>query len=226
MWMEFPKETSMFAEDKSFMVGSAILVVPATDADISQPIDVRLPTQENWYDMRTHATYIAPLKRQFALDLATTLVFARGGSIVPTRERHRGSSALMRRDPITLYVYVSRTGTATGSLYLDDGETYSYQDGAFIERELSFENAKLTSRPSPRTASSPEQLEFLESMSKVRVERIVVVGMRNALTNAAVVENGQTRDIALSYAGSKIDSECVIRNPAVLVGNDWEITLG
>ncbi|KAJ2501003.1 glucosidase II, partial [Coemansia sp. RSA 2052] len=186
MWMEFPKETSMFAEDKSFMVGSAILVVPATDADISQPIDVRLPTQENWYDMRTHATYIAPLKRQFALDLATTLVFARGGSIVPTRERHRGSSALMRRDPITLYVYVSRTGTATGSLYLDDGETYSYQDGAFIERELSFENAKLTSRPSPRTASSPEQLEFLESMSKVRVERIVIVGMRNALTNAAV----------------------------------------
>ncbi|KAJ2323413.1 hypothetical protein GGI00_005632, partial [Coemansia sp. RSA 2681] len=55
--------------------------------------------------------------------------------------------------------------------------------------------------------------------------RIVVVGMRNALTNAAVVENGQTRDIALSYAGSKIDSECVIRDPAVLVGNDWEITL-
>ncbi|KAJ2436748.1 glucosidase II [Coemansia sp. RSA 2337] len=131
----------------------------------------------------------------------------------------------MRRDPITLYVYVSRTGTATGRLYLDDGETYSYQNGAFIERELSFENATLTSRPSPRTKSSPEQLEFLKAMSKVRVERVVVVGMRNPLTKAVVVENGQTRDIELAYAGSKLDYECTIRDPAVLVGNDWEITL-
>ncbi|KAJ2696152.1 glucosidase II [Coemansia sp. IMI 209128] len=225
VWMEFPQETSMFSEDSSFMVGSAIMVIPATDADTSMPIDVRLPTQENWYDIRSHAAYIGPLKRQFATDLATTLVFARGGSIIPTRERHRGSSELMRRDPITLYVYVSQTGTATGRLYLDDGETYNYQNGAFIERELSFENAKLTSRPSVRTASSPAQLEFLKAMSKVRVERIVIVGMRNPLTKAVVVENGQTRTIELSYAGHKLDSECTIRDPAVLVGNDWEVTL-
>ncbi|KAJ2475707.1 glucosidase II [Coemansia sp. RSA 2320] len=225
MWMEFPKMSSLFAEDKAFMVGSALMVVPATDSDTSQIIDVRFPTQENWYDIRSHEVFIAPLKRQFAPGLASTLVFARGGSILPTRERHRGSSALMKRDPITLYVYVSRTGTAVGRLYLDDGETYNYQRGSFVERELTFANATLASRPSLRTTMSPEHFEFVESVATVRVERIVVVGMRNPLSKATVVENGKSREIKLNYGGSKLDSACVIRDPAVLASNDWEITL-
>ncbi|KAI8319317.1 hypothetical protein GQ54DRAFT_40852 [Martensiomyces pterosporus] len=228
MWMEFPKETSLFADDSAFMVGSSIMVVPVTDSDSSLPTDVRFPTQENWYDFHTHTTYLAPLKRQFLADLSSTLVFARGGSIIPTRERHRASSALMKRDPFTLHVFVGRNGKATGKLYIDDGESYDYEKGAFIERELLFARGKLVSRASPATAKSEpsaEQTEFLRKMAKVRVERIVVVGMRNPLTKATVTEDGETREIELAYGGAKKDSECVIRDPAVLVGNDWEITL-
>ncbi|KAJ2793687.1 hypothetical protein H4R20_006469, partial [Coemansia guatemalensis] len=148
MWMEFPKEKSLFGEDKAFMVGSALMVVPVTKSGEQQSVDIFLPQQEEWYDMRKGTAHHGPLVRSFSVGLADTLVFARGGSIIPTRERQRRSSALMKRDPFTLHVYVSRAGTAAGMLYVDDGETYDYEDGAFIERELAFANATLVSRPS------------------------------------------------------------------------------
>ncbi|KAJ2700643.1 glucosidase II [Coemansia sp. IMI 203386] len=225
MWIEFPSEQKLFAAQDSFMIGSSIMVVPATEPDVNQVIEVNFPTQENWYDMKTHALYIAPLKRQFSLDLSTTLAFARGGSIIPTRERQRSSSALMKRDPFTIYVYVSRAGTASGKLYVDDGETYDYKDGAFIERELTFAGAKLTSRASPLTKDTLAYNEYLNKMAKVRVERVVVVGLRNPLTKATVLENGEAREIDLDYNGFASDSECVIRDPAVFIGGDWDISL-
>ncbi|KAJ2378976.1 glucosidase II [Coemansia sp. RSA 2607] len=223
MWIEFPSETKLFAEQDTFMVGSAIMVVPATDSNTDQAIDVAFPSQENWYDIKTHTSYIGPSKRQFSVDLSTTLVFARGGSVIVTRERHRSSSDLMKRDPFTIYVYVGRNGTASGRLYVDDGDTYDYEQGAFIERELSFSGAKLASRPSTLTKDTPAYQDYLKKMANVRVERLVVVGLRNRLTKAIVAESGVTREIELSYKGAANDAECVVRDPAVHIGEDWEI---
>jgi alpha-glucosidase len=65
-------------------------------------------------------------------ELASLPVFVRGGAILPiapliqsTNERPQG--------PLTLRVY--RGGQAdvcSGSLYLDDGKTYAYRNGAFL----------------------------------------------------------------------------------------------
>ncbi|KAJ1816361.1 glucosidase II [Coemansia sp. RSA 2598] len=227
MWIEFPAEQSLFAAQDSFMVGSSIMVVPAMDPNVDQAIEVSFPSQENWYDMKTHALYAAPLKRQFALDLSTTLVFARGGSIIPARERQRSSSALMKRDPFTIYVYVDRAGAASGRLYLDDGETYDYKEGAFIERELTFDGVKLASRASPLTKDTLAYSAFLDRMARVRVERVVIVGLGNgnALTKATVRENGKEHEIELSCKDLASGSECVIRDPAVFIGGDWDILL-
>ncbi|KAJ2720051.1 glucosidase II [Coemansia sp. Benny D115] len=226
MWMEFPKVPSLFAKEDSFMVGSAIMVVSPTSSESSETIGVQLPTQENWYNIKTQETYTAASRKlEFDNKLDTTLVFARGGSIIPTRERHRSSSALMKSDPFTLYVYVSSNGTASGKLYMDDGESYDYESGAFIERELKFADATLTSRASELTKDTAAYQEYIGKMAKVRVERVVIVGMRNPLTKAVISENGTTRTVDLEYHGSKTDRACVIRDPAVFVGGDWDIVL-
>ncbi|KAJ2764160.1 hypothetical protein IWQ56_004595, partial [Coemansia nantahalensis] len=73
MWIEFPAEKGLFAEDKAFMVGQAIMVVPVTDSDAAQPVDVAFPAQENWYNMRTHDMYMGPARRQFSVGLGDTL---------------------------------------------------------------------------------------------------------------------------------------------------------
>ncbi|KAI7825087.1 glycosyl hydrolases family 31-domain-containing protein [Kickxella alabastrina] len=236
MWMNFPAEPDLFAEQDTFMVGSSIMVAAITRPDTSIPVDVLFPGEEPWYDMHTHVAYPAQLATQFVVDLANTLVFARGGSIIPTREQQRQSSAYMKRDPFTLYVYVDQAGFAAGKLYIDDGETYDYQSGAFIERELTFLGSKLVSRASPLTKNTSAYQTFVQRMSGINVERIVVVGLAVAhnVTEAVVVENKTTRTVNVSHShSSKIvaadtisnNSPCiVICNPAVFIGDDWEIS--
>ncbi|KAI9506530.1 glycosyl hydrolases family 31-domain-containing protein [Coemansia spiralis] len=144
----FPKDSDLFAEENTFMV--------ALDSDLTKPIDVTFPSQENWYNI-------------FVVDLAQTLVY-----------RQRRSSAFMKQDPFTLYVYV-------GKLYIDDGESYDYEKGAFIEHKL-----------------------ISQSPDKVRIERIVMVGLITQPTVATIRESDMEREISLDYGNCRTGSDCVI----------------
>lgn len=64
-------------------------------------------------------------------------VYQRGGSIVPRRDIVRRSAILAWRDPITLVAATDDHGSAQGNLYLDDGETYNFQQGDFVHRSFS-----------------------------------------------------------------------------------------
>ncbi|KAJ2555374.1 glucosidase II, partial [Coemansia sp. RSA 1933] len=227
MWMEFPDDSETFAEEQVFMVGPSIMVAPAMDADLEKPVSVRFPSQDIWYNMYTYEAYLAPINRRFVVDLAQTLVFARGGSIVPTRERQRKSSAFMKRDPFTLYVYVGRDGSASGKLYIDDGESYNNEDGAFIEREFEFTNSTLVSRPSTRTVQSTVQKEYLDQMSDVVVESVVFVGILASISGATVrVDGKDVRKLDLDYfANRRTDSKFAIHDLSVPIGSDWLIAL-
>ncbi|KAJ2618295.1 glucosidase II [Coemansia sp. RSA 1804] len=227
MWMEFPADQGLFAEEKVFMVGPSIMVAPAMDPDLTKPVSVRFPSHENWYNMHTHEAYLGPSRRQFVVDLAQTLVYVRGGSIVPTRERQRKSSAFMKHDPFTLYVYVGHDGTAAGRLYVDDGKSYSYENGSFIERDFSFTSGSLVSRPSARTVDSAQQREYLEQMSDVLVESVVFVGVQaRRVSSATITVNGNsTSNLPLDYGKRRTDTKFTIHDLSVLVGSDWEITL-
>lgn len=74
----------------------------------------------------------------------------------------------MKDDPYTLFVALDGKGEATGSLYIDDQESYEYRKGSYVKVEFTFKNNKLSSKvihagPSFKT---PEW-----------VERIVILGM-------------------------------------------------
>ena len=73
-------------------------------------------------------------------------MFQRGGTIIPIRERIRRSSALMHQDPITLIVAPDKDGYASGTLYLDDGKSFDYKDGARFYMRFTYKNGKLESK--------------------------------------------------------------------------------
>ncbi|KAJ2740555.1 glucosidase II [Coemansia sp. BCRC 34490] len=177
--------------------------------------------------MHTHETHLGPSRRQFVVDLAQTLIYVRGGSVVPIRERQRKSSAFMKHDPFTLYVYVGRDGTAAGRLYVDDGESYGYENGSFIEREFSFTSDSLVSRPSARTVYSAQQREYLEQMSDVLVESVVFVGVQARRVSSATITVGgnSTSNLPLDYGKRRTDTKFTIRDMSVPVGSDWELFL-
>jgi alpha 1,3-glucosidase len=123
MWMEFPTDKFTFDDDRHMMVGGALLVRPVTEPDVPR-VSVYLPGEgvvgdcfftcqrsicvfQYWYEWDTQRGRPGPGAVQVDTPMDKIPVYQRGGTIVPTRERVRRSSALMALDPYTLRVALS-----------------------------------------------------------------------------------------------------------------------
>jgi alpha 1,3-glucosidase len=153
----------------------------------------------------------------------------------------------MKLDPFTLRVALDKTSSARGELYLDDGETFSHQDGQIVWREfvampdkkaktLRISNHNLAKeKPSeavdgiPLKSISPSN-NFAKSIESVRVEKVAVMGL-SSKPKSVKVEGGQ--DLEFVYdagvaAGGKKEGEAsilTIKDPGVAVSKDWAIII-
>lgn len=126
LWMEFPAQAALFAEEDEFMLGEALLVVPVTQAGASS-VSVRFPAGARWYRFETVSAQTALAgKASESSDYASVVeeaplqrgapVWQRGGTIVPRMERVRRSTQQQARDPITLSIALDQEGSARGTL--------------------------------------------------------------------------------------------------------------
>jgi len=117
----------------------------------------------------------------------------------------------MKRDPFTLFVALDENNEARGRLYIDDGQSFGYRNGKFLEVEFTFKDNKLQSRVvNPGSYATTEW-----------VERVVILGWRNRPASITVSSK--------SVGTSKLEFEgthpLVIRKPRTLITEDWEIIL-
>lgn len=111
-------------------------------------------------------------------------VFVRSGAILVQKWRPRRNVGAMAGDPLTAVVFGQ---SATGRLYVDDGESHEYEAGAFINAELTFDGSSFRAKPAHALASASVgagQLPLVIPRSRPRVprhglrfERIVFVGL-------------------------------------------------
>ncbi|KAL8686931.1 MAG: hypothetical protein Q9224_005298, partial [Gallowayella concinna] len=192
MWYVHPSDEAGFALDDQFYVGdTGLLVKPVLKEGVTS-VDLHLPLSDvPYYDYFTYEMYTGQGK---TVKLDAPLeghvpVLIQGGHILSRKERPRKSSALMKFDPYTLVIALDNAGTATGDLYIDDGESFEYQKGAFIHRRFRFLSAPsdasgesgqshvslvsedLNASPSKATAA------FVKTMKDVRVEKMIIVGV-------------------------------------------------
>lgn len=127
LFLEFFNDKKTYEIENEFMVGDALLVCFVNSQGTS---NVYLP-EGVWFDLHTYEkfqggefTIIAPEDR--------VPVFIRGGSIIPTKEKQRTSSALMQEDPVTVIVVLDAEQKAKGKMFVDDGESFEYKKGHFI----------------------------------------------------------------------------------------------
>jgi mannosyl-oligosaccharide alpha-1,3-glucosidase len=168
----------------------------------------------------------------------------RGGSIIPTRERTRRSSTLMKNDPFTLRIALDTQSNARGELYLDDGVTFSHREGALIWREFVAEKSKgkglrISNRDlahaRPADAVQDNALSvfdarnpFAKSIEGVRVEKIVVLGLAKTpigvdLSGGVMLQWEYTAGIAAASNTPGVASALTIKNPQVGLTDDWSI---
>jgi alpha 1,3-glucosidase len=134
----------------------------------------------------------------------------------------------MKWDPYTLVVVLDKNGCAEGTLYVDDGETFDYQKGAYIHRRFRFSKSSLSSENIG--TDGPKTAEYLRTMAAVWIEKIVVVGAPSdwkGKSGVVVLEEDAKSGVqaGLTFYARKDGkaSYAVIKDPHVLIGKSWKI---
>ena len=119
----YSSDTNTLAIDLQFFFGQSILVSPVTDEN-STSVTIYLPN-EQFYDFWT----LEPVRGHGANVTLTDVAFddiplhIRGGSVVPMRAHSANTTTALRKQNFELLIAPGLDGSASGTLYLDDGES-------------------------------------------------------------------------------------------------------
>ncbi|KAL3464154.1 glycosyl hydrolases family 31-domain-containing protein [Aspergillus heterothallicus] len=125
---EFPNEPSLAAVDTQFLVGPSIMVVPVLEphVDTVRGVFPGVGQGQVWYDWYTQAVVDAApgVNTTIAAPLGHIPVYIRGGGILPMQGVELTIKDA-RQTPWSLLAALGADSTASGELYLDDGESIS-----------------------------------------------------------------------------------------------------
>jgi alpha-glucosidase len=131
--LNYPDDSNTYNLDDEFMVGDALLVAPVLKPDVTRRL-VYLP-KGTWYDYWTSKKFSGGTMISVEAPLENVPMFVRAGAVIPTGQtmNYVGEKPI---DLISLNIYPDAQGTASGSLYEDDGLTPSYKSGVFRRTKI------------------------------------------------------------------------------------------
>jgi len=181
VFLEFPEvfATGFDHMDTEFLLGRSLLIAPPPFAETTDPYVVSFPAGP-WYDFWTGEKMAAQPTGPSIVDIAnggagakfqeprpihppleTMPVYVRGGSVLPMQPLIQNTDETPA-GPLELRVYPGPQ--CSGSIYLDDGHTFDYQQGKFLRQQFSCESdaksVKLTFRA--REGSFTPWWKFIE----------------------------------------------------------------
>lgn len=251
-WYVFPADERGFGlDDQMYLADTGLLVKPVTEEE-GTSVDVYLADAVAYYDYFDYTTYSGSAGRSVKIDapLEKIPLLMQSGHIFPRRDRPRRSSGLMRWDPITLVVVLDQSLStdegvkAQGTIYMDDGESYDYEAGAFVWRNFTLTSDtsggfKLTSEDlaAPGASSGKKAKEYLKKMQDVLVEKVLIVGAPakwQGLESVGVSVSGEGSSSSSSAARQEAGFEysparggkaawAVVKRPGVSVASGWKI---
>jgi alpha-glucosidase len=134
---EFPNDKSLRAVDNQFLLGPSLLVTPVFEqgATTVKGVFPGIGDGTRWYDWYTlkevtgvgvgeNVTMHAPLEH--------IPLHIRGGSVIALHQPGYTTTE-MRSNPWSLLVALDENGFASGSLFLDDGESLEPEEEKFVE---------------------------------------------------------------------------------------------
>jgi len=192
------------------MIGGALLVAPVVKSGATQ-VTVYFPGNELWYDIWNHEKTEAHGDVNVAAPYDKIPVFQKGGTIIPRRERIRRSATLMHNDPVSLYVAVDKAGHAEGTLFLDDGKSFTYRDGASIYVKMIYDNGNLKAK----------LVDPAGTRTKVWLEKVVIQGVKSRSGECKVLGADGETSVESTYHHDK--GVLVVRKPGVNMGTEWSI---
>src|ERR1700730_14932080 len=160
--LNYPDDPNTCSLDDEFMIGDDLLAAPVVKPDLTKRL-VYLP-RGIWYDYWTNKKYEGGTMISADAPLETVPMFVRGGSIIPMGPQ-MNYAGVKSFDPITFGIYPDDKGSASTTLYEDDGLSPAYKDGAFRRTTVAVKTvaggyiATMTA-PEGRYNPGPRKLNF------------------------------------------------------------------
>jgi alpha 1,3-glucosidase len=229
----YPGDEHGFSIDDQFFVGSTGLLAHPVVTEGASSVEMYLPDNQLYYDYFTYKVYEGQGSHTVPAALDSIPLLMQGGHIIPRKDRPRRSSGLMRWDPYTLVVVLDDMGGAKGELYVDDGESFEYQEGAYIHRAFTYDADSQALQSADfedsKTRGGKAKQAFKKSMEKVLVERVIVVGAPKSWKgkeSVVIVEGGNEKSARMEWHEGKkgeAASWAEVKNPGTNIASDWRI---
>ncbi|KAL1754882.1 glycoside hydrolase family 31 protein [Schizophyllum commune] len=141
LWHAYPKDTNTYPIDTQFLFGPSVIVSPVIEEN-STTVTAYLP-DDVLYDWQT-LSVVQGQGTNVTLNASFTEipVHIRGGAVLPLRVSGANTTAALRRTDFELVVAPDNDGSASGSLYVDDG--VSVEQESTTEVDFVFVNGTLT----------------------------------------------------------------------------------
>lgn len=133
---EFPHDPSLANVETQFFLGPAILVTPvlAQGATTAHGVFPGAGKGQVYYDWYTHAAVVASARQNVTIEapLGHIPVYIRGGYVIPTQEAAL-TTREARNSSWSVLVALGLEASASGSLYVDDGESVVPNATLYVE---------------------------------------------------------------------------------------------
>jgi alpha-glucosidase (family GH31 glycosyl hydrolase) len=139
LWLHYPDDPKAVACGDQYLWGRSLLVAPVVEMGAtSRP--VYLP-HGDWYDFWTGERMAGGREISRAVDLETTPLYVRAGSILPLGPVKQYTAEPTDK-PLSISIYPG--ADASFLLYEDDGSSFNYRKGEWMGIEMQWNDARRT----------------------------------------------------------------------------------
>ncbi|CCK72926.1 glucan 1,3-alpha-glucosidase ROT2 KNAG_0M00730 [Huiozyma naganishii CBS 8797] len=224
MFYEKPQHQELYDIDNQFYLGdSGIVVKPVLHPGVSKTSMLLAPGI--YYDLTTFETLYVSGQDAKSVEVDAPLhklpAYIEGGNILTTRERYRRSSSTMRHDPYVLLIAPAINGFAQGDFYVDDGESFQYEQGEYLTAQFKLENNILFGVPTHVPAN-------VSSVGSTLIEKIVIPVSDSDVKigpTVKITQDSVERTVDAKKLVSDGVAKLVIENSLVSIDKHWQINL-
>lgn len=232
LW-ENPEDLNGYEIDNEFYM-NGLLVHPIVEED-NEETEIYLPCDNKEYynfynfDEKYESCQTIKVKNE----LSYLPIFMKSGNILVTKDIYRRSSQLMKYDPYTLTIVIDNDGKAKGELYIDDGETFGYELGEWIQIDFEADDTKREIKSYVKyggengdgNRNGKGENGLVKQLRKfdVKINKIVVIGTKIG-NIAKVVQNNNEWESEILVSKDEVDTNYfTIRKPDLSITDEWTI---